>query len=115
MLYELRRYDVAASKLPALVDRFGSFTVHKWKEYGFRLIGFWTPLVAEKSNQVVYIWGWESYEERTKKNPAWRADPGRAKKGAGTEKDGPPGNRGDHQPTEPTATFQMDSERPAAP
>src|SRR5262249_42342411 len=41
MLYELRRYDVAAGKLPALVDRFGSFTVHKWKEYGFRLIGFW--------------------------------------------------------------------------
>ncbi len=76
MLYELRRYDVAASKLPALVDRFGSFTVHKWKEYGFRLIGFWTPIVSEKSNQVVYIWGWESYEERTKKNAAWRADPG---------------------------------------
>ena len=40
MLYELRRYDVAPTKLPALLDRFGSFTVHKWKEYGFRLIGF---------------------------------------------------------------------------
>ena len=38
MLYELRRYDVAAGKLPALVDRFGSFTVHKWKEYGFRYL-----------------------------------------------------------------------------
>ena len=88
MLYELRRYDVAAGKLPALVDRFGSFTVHKWKEYGFRLIGFWTPLMGEKSNQVVYIWGWESYEERTKKNAAWRADPTRAAKWAETEKDG---------------------------
>ena len=75
MLYELRRYDVAASKLPALVDRFGSFTVHKWKQYGFRLIGFWIPIVADKSNQLVYIWGWESLEERTKKNAAWRADP----------------------------------------
>ncbi|PYN15309.1 MAG: NIPSNAP family protein, partial [Candidatus Rokuibacteriota bacterium] len=51
MLYELRRYDVAATKLPSLIDRFGSFTVHKWKEYGFRLIGFWTPVVGEKSNQ----------------------------------------------------------------
>ena len=89
MLYELRRYDVAASKLPALVDRFGSFTVHKWKEYGFRLIGFWTPLVSEKSNQVVYIWGWESYEERTKKNAAWRADPERARVFAESEKNGP--------------------------
>ena len=88
MLYELRRYDVAAGKLPALVDRFGSFTVQKWKQYGFRLIGFWTPVVADKSNQLVYIWGWESYEERTKKNAAWRADPERAKKWAETEKDG---------------------------
>src|SRR5687767_2475908 len=88
MLYELRRYDVAASKLPALVDRFGSFTVAKWKEYGFRLIGFWTPVVSEKSNQVVYIWGWESYEERTKKIAAWRADPERVKKWAETEAEG---------------------------
>ena len=32
MLYELRRYDVAAGKLPALLDRVGSFTVHKWTE-----------------------------------------------------------------------------------
>jgi hypothetical protein len=30
MLYELRRYDVAAGKLPALIDRFGSFSVNKW-------------------------------------------------------------------------------------
>ena len=102
MLYELRRYDVAASKLPVLVDRFGSFTVHKWKEYGFRLIGFWTPIVSEKSNQVVYIWGWESYEERTKKNAAWRADPERAKKWAETEKDGPLVNRVYNQLMEPT-------------
>ena len=89
MLYELRRYDVAPTKLPALLDRFGSFTVHKWKEYGFRLIGFWTPIFGEKSNQLVYIWGWESLEERAKKMAPWRADPERAKKWAETEKDGP--------------------------
>jgi heme-degrading monooxygenase HmoA len=115
MLYELRRYDVAASKLPALVDRFGSFTVHKWKEYGFRLIGFWTPLVSEKSNQVVYIWGWESYEERTKKNAAWRADPERAKKWAETEKDGPLVNRVYNQLMEPTAYSQLDRGEPYGP
>jgi NIPSNAP len=48
MLYELRRYDVAAGKLPALIDRFGSFTVHKWKDYGIRLVGFWTPFAGRK-------------------------------------------------------------------
>jgi hypothetical protein len=115
MLYELRRYDVAASKLPALLDRFGSFTVHKWKEYGFRLIGFWTPVVAEKSNQLLYIWGWESYEERTKKNAAWRADPERAKKWAETEKDGPLVNRVYNQLMEPTSYSQMDRGEPYGP
>src|SRR5262245_2737045 len=109
MLYELRRYDVAAGKLPALVDRFGSFTVHKWKEYGFRLVGFWTPMMGEKSNQIVYIWAWDSYEERTKKNAAWRADPERAKKWAETQKDGPLVNRVYNQLMEPTSYSQLDN------
>lgn len=108
MLYELRRYDVMPGKLPALVDRFGSFTVNKWKEYGFRLIGFWTPLMGEKSNQVTYIWGWESYEERTQKNAAWRADPARAQKWAETEKDGPLVKRVYNQLMEPTSYSQLD-------
>jgi heme-degrading monooxygenase HmoA len=108
MLYELRRYDVAPTKLPALLDRFGSFTVHKWKEYGFRLIGFWTPIFGEKSNQLVYIWAWESMEERAKKNAAWRADPERAKKWAETEQNGPLVNRVHNQLMEPTAYSQMD-------
>ena len=108
MLYELRRYEVAASKLPALVERFGGFTVNKWKEYGFRLIGFWTPVVAEKSNQLVYIWGWESYEERAKKMAAWQADPDRAKKWAETEKDGPLVNRVYNQIMAATAYSQLD-------
>ena len=108
MLYELRRYDVAPGKLPALVDRFGSFTVHKWKEYGFRLIGFWTPMLGEKSNQVVYIWGWESVEERTQKNAKWRNDPERAKVWAESEKNGPLVNRVYNQLMEPTPYSQID-------
>ena len=108
MLYELRRYDVAAGKLPALIDRFGSFTVHKWKDYGIRLVGFWTPLLGEKSNQVVYIWGWESFEERTKKMAAWRADPERARKWEESEKDGPLVKRVNNQLMEATSSFQLD-------
>ena len=108
MLYELRRYDVAAGKLPALIDRFGSFTVPKWKEFGIRLIGFWTPLIGAKSNQVVYMWGWETYEERTKKLAPWRADPERIRKWAETEKDGPLVNRVYNQLMEPTAYSQLD-------
>jgi hypothetical protein len=108
MLYELRRYDVAAGKLPALIERFGGFTVHKWKDHGIRLVGFWTPLLGEKSNQVVYIWGWESYEERTKKMAAWRADPERARKWQETEKDGPLVKRVYNQLMEGTSYSQLD-------
>ena len=89
MLYELRRYDVAAGKLPALLDRFGSFTVHKWKDHGFRLIGFWTPLLGEKSSQVVYIWGWESYEERNRRFAELREDPEHRRAIEESEKNGP--------------------------
>ena len=58
--------DVPAGTLhpPAtLLERFGTFTVEKWKQHGFRLVGFRTPLLGEKSNQVVYIWAWESVED----------------------------------------------------
>jgi hypothetical protein len=108
MLYELRRYDVAPTKLPALLDRFGSFTVEKWKQHGFRLIGFWTPLLGQKSNQVVYIWGWESFEERTQKMGVWRADPERARVWAESEKNGPLVSRVYNQLMEPTAYSQLD-------
>jgi hypothetical protein len=115
MLYELRRYDVAAGKLPALIDRFGSFTVRKWKDYGIRLVGFWTPLLGEKSNQVVYIWGWESFEERTKKMAAWRADPERARKWEESEKDGPLVKRVNNQLMEGTSYSQLDKREPYGP
>ena len=108
MLYELRRYDVVPGKLPALIDRFGSFTVPKWKDHGFRLVGFWTPLLGEKSNQLVYMCAWESFEERSKKNAMWQADPDRAKKWAETEKDGPLVKRVYNQLMEPTAYSQLD-------
>ena len=108
MLYELRRYDVAAGKLPALLDRFGNFTVQKWKQFGIRLIGFWTPLMGEKSNQVVYMWGWETYEERAKKLAPWRADPERVKVWAESERNGPLVNRVHNQLMEGTAYSQLD-------
>ena len=108
MLYELRRYDVMPGKLPALIDRFGSFTVPKWKDHGFRLVGFWTPLLGEKSNQLVYMWAWESLEERAKKNAVWQADPDRAKKWTETEANGPLVKRVYNQLMEPTAYSQLD-------
>lgn len=108
MLYELRKYEVMPGKRPALLDRFGSFTVHKWKDYGFRLVGFWTPDIGGMNNQVIYIWGWESFEERMKTFSAWRADPERAKKWAETERDGPLVRRVNNLLMEPTEFSHLD-------
>ena len=108
MLYELRRYEVIPGKLPALLDRFGNFTVKKWKDFGIRLVGFWTPLMGEKSNQVVYIWGWETFEERGMKLAPWRADPERQKVWAESEKNGPLVRRVYNQLMQPTVYSQLD-------
>jgi hypothetical protein len=88
VFYELRTYDVMPGKLPALLDRFGSFTTKKWPEYGIRLVGFWTPEVGVTNNQLVYMWAWESFEEREAKMGKWQSSPERAAKWAETERDG---------------------------
>ena len=108
MLYELRKYDVMPGKLPALVDRFGSFTTKRWPDYGIRLVGFWTPEVGQNNNQVVYMFAWESFEERQTRFPAWQADPERAKVWEETERDGPLVRRVNNLLMQPTAYSQLD-------
>jgi hypothetical protein len=88
VFYELRKYEVMPGKLPNLLDRFGSFVVKKWPAHGINLVGFWTPQFGGVNNQITYIWGWESLDQRMEILPAWQADPERARVFAETEKDG---------------------------
>lgn len=115
MLYELRKYDVMPGKVPALLDRFGSFTTKKWPEFGIRLVGFWTPDVGGNNHQVIYMFAWESLEERSKKFPAWQASPERAKVWAETEKDGPLVRRVNNMLMEPTGFSHLDKGIPYGP
>ena len=108
MLYELRKYDVVPGNMPALLDRFGSFTTHKWKEFNVRLTGFWTPDMGGNNQQLVYILAWESLEERAKNFGAWQASPERAAKWAETEKDGPLVRRVNNLLMSPTDFSQID-------
>ncbi len=89
MLYELRTYTACPGKLPNVVARFRDFTAAKFTEYGFRIIGFWTPQVGGSSHELIYMLGWESYEERNRCFAAFRGDPERARVFAESEKDGP--------------------------
>lgn len=115
MFYELRKYDVMPGKLPALVDRFGSFTTKKWPTYGVRLVGFWTPDLGSINNQVIYMFAWESFEERMTRFPAWQADPERARVWEETEKDGPLVRRVNNLLMQPTAFSQLDTGTPYGP
>jgi hypothetical protein len=115
MLYEFRKYDIIPGKGPALLDRFGTFTVPKWQDRGFRVVGFWTPEMGAYSNQLVYILAWETLEERLSKFSAWRAEPERAKKWAETEKDGPLVRRVNNVLMEPTEFSQLDKGIPYGP
>jgi hypothetical protein len=115
MLYELRKYEVMPGKVPALLDRFATFTTRKWKEYGVRLVGFWAPDVGGHNHQVIYILGWESLEERTKNFGAWQASPERAAKWAETEKDGPLVRRVNNLLMQPTDFSQLDKGIPYGP
>ena len=55
MLYELRTYTACPGKLPNVVARFRDFTSAKFTEYGFRIIGFWTPQVGGSSHELPVI------------------------------------------------------------
>ncbi|MFN0072690.1 MAG: NIPSNAP family protein [Chloroflexota bacterium] len=115
MLYELRTYDVMPGKQPALLDRFGSFTVKKWQEYGIRLVGFWTPEVGVSNNQIVYMWAWESFDERLAKLGVWQSSAERAAKWGETEKDGALVKCVNNTLLEPTPFSQMDNGIPYGP
>lgn len=115
MLYELRTYDVVPGKQPALLDRFGSFTVQRWPDYGIRLVGFWTPDMGVTNNQIKYMWAWESFEERSQKLGAWQSSAERAAKWAETERDGPLVKRISNVLLEPTPFSPLDNGEPYGP
>ena len=89
MIHELRIYDCAPGRLPALLDRFENITLKIWDRFGIKLAGFWTTVVGESNHQLIYLLEWESMAEREQKWNAFQADPEWQEKRAATEKDAP--------------------------
>ncbi len=89
MLYEMRTYHCLPGKLPALLDRFANITLAIWERHGIRQAGFWTTVIGENNNDLVYLLQWESLADREKKWNAFMADPEWQEKRAQTEADGP--------------------------
>jgi hypothetical protein len=89
VIYELRVYHCLPGKLPALLNRFETITLAIWERFGIRQAGFWTTLIGESNQQLVYLLAWESLAEREAKWNAFLADPEWQRKRAETEADGP--------------------------
>lgn len=89
MLYELRIYDCAPGRLPALLNRFENTTLKIWERMGIKQAGFWTTVIGESNQQLIYLLQWESLAEREQKWNAFQADPEWQEKRAASEKDAP--------------------------
>jgi len=88
MLYEMRVYHCLPGRLPALLKRFETKTLAIWRKHGIRQAGFFTTVVGETNQQVVYFLAWESLAERERKWSAFMSDPEWLAVRAETEKDG---------------------------
>ena len=103
MIYELRIYRAVPGRLPNLLARFQNHTLRIWEKHGIRQAGFWTTLVGESNNELIYLLAWESLAERERKWNAFVADPEWIAVRAETEKDGPINANVSNQFLTPTA------------
>jgi len=87
-IFELRQYEAMPGKLRNVVRRFGDFTSDRFAHFGFRQVGYWTPVIGGHSHMLNYMLAWESHDERAKKFAAFRADPERERVFSESEKDG---------------------------
>ena len=89
MIYELRRYHAMPGKLAALVKRFETTTVHLFEKHGFRQVAYWTVAIGQSNQDLIYILGWDSLDERARKFAAFQSDPDWIAARSKSEGDGP--------------------------
>ncbi len=89
MIYELRIYQAAPGKMPALLQRFETTTLGIWQRHGIKATGFWTTLIGASNLQLTYMLQWESLADRERRWSAFMADPEWISKRTESETDGP--------------------------
>jgi hypothetical protein len=74
MIYEYRCYEITPGSARALHDRFTQHTIGLMRRHGFRIQGFWEPVVGQAS-QLHYLVKWADPAEREDRVQAFEADP----------------------------------------
>ena len=75
MIYESRVYTALPGRMPALLARFENVTLGFWEKYGIRQVGFFTTAIGPNSQDLSYLFAWESLAEREQKWGAFQSDP----------------------------------------
>ena len=88
MILEMRVYRCIPGRLPALLKRFDTLTLKLWDKHGIKQAGFFTTLIGETNQQLVYFLAWDSLAEREKKWGAFMVDKEWLGVRAETEKNG---------------------------
>ncbi len=70
MVYELRTYWAAPGKIEDLHNRFRHVTLPIFARHNMKVVGFWTPAVAEESGDLVYML---AFDDTAAKEAAWNA------------------------------------------
>jgi hypothetical protein len=89
MIYELRIYHCAPTRLPALLERFSTTTLGFFEKYGIEQVGFWTTYIGASNHSLTYLLKWRDLAEREHKWNAFQADADWIAKRAATEADKP--------------------------
>ena len=87
-VYEMRIYYAAPGKLDALNARFRDHTVKLFEKHGITNVGYWLNSIGGRSDELIYILGYEDMAQRDKAWAAFQADPDWQKARADSEKDG---------------------------
>ena len=90
MIHELRTYEAAPRKLPALHARFRDHTDAPFERHGIRVVGYWTYAHGGWSDRLVYLLSFEDAADRQERWAAFGADPDWRSARADSERDGPP-------------------------
>jgi len=89
MIHELRVYHAAPKKLGMVVQRFEKHTAAIFKRLGIKPVGFWTVMIGEANDQLIYMLEWKNLAEREEKWTAFMQDKEWQAVWAETDKDGP--------------------------
>ncbi len=88
-VFELRTYHANPGKMKALHARFRDHTCKIFEKHGMTMVGFWSPIDKEKSEELlVYMLAFPSKEAADKAWAEFGKDPEWIKAKAESEKDG---------------------------